>query len=59
MEGLMRAAEGQCGPGGEVPVAGGWRSGSIAPIRRRQGGLRAKLPALGNFYDFSAKITYF
>jgi len=29
------------------------------PSRRRQGGLRTEPPALGNFYNFSMKITHF
>jgi len=74
MGGLMRwsaggcapAAGGQWGSGGEV--AGGW--GLIRaklPRRRKQGsgaklpaagGKGAEFPALGDFYNFSAKITH-
>jgi len=34
-------------------------SGGGAPIRWRQGGLRAELPDFGDFYNFLMKITCF
>jgi len=48
------------GLGAEQPAAGGHSgSGAKAPSRRRQGGLGAETPSLGDFYNFSIKITNF
>jgi len=55
----LPAAGSQWGSGGDPPAAGGWRSGGKDPSHRRQGGLGAEPLALGNFYDFSTKITHF
>jgi len=60
--GLIRRSGGggQWGSGGEalsrrrLGVGGG-----KAPIRRKQGGLGADPPALGDFCNFSTKITHF
>jgi len=50
------------GSGGGAPAAGGhFRRGfgDKASNRRRQGDLGAEPPALGDFCNFSIKITYF
>jgi len=53
MGGLIR------GLGAKSPAAEDWGSSGKAPSRRMQGGLGAELPALGDFYDFSTRITHF
>jgi len=40
-------------------AAGGWRSESNAPSRRRQGVLQTEPPAMDDFCNFSIKISRF
>jgi len=55
----LQPPEANGGLGANLTTARDWGSGGKTLSRRRQGGLGAEPPALGNFYDFSTKITHF